>query len=302
MFVAITYCIKILVGISGGNNLSNVQNNIMNQWLQRPRHIEWEITLGLSGTRKPNVKGELITNLSYLDDQGEKWGDTYIKIIGQHYDDYAHWNSVSRLLPIGGSSLGKMFVPAPFSKRKLKGAAPGVTGLIGEVLVTVFLQSVLKLNPFDVAHLNDNRKAPDLCLDIEPGIISKLFITGNQVRPKKENILVANDIDKAVWNYPIPVECKSRRNNGDRQVRNAMLQLLEYWRQVPDMAGYGIYAQIEVNPITKIRLHLLAPKPLQITNVKKIITGNIVGTRLPSLPDEPTCSKFKSIIGGRLLG
>lgn len=278
------------------------RNTVMDQWLQRPRNIRWEMTLGLSGRRQPNVIGELITNLSYLDDQGEKWGDTYIRIVGQHYDDYAHWNSISTFLPIGGVISSRLFVPAPFAKRTYKGAAPGVTGLIGEVLVTVFLQTVLRLNPFDMAHLKDDRKAPDLCLDIDSSIIANVFRTNYPARSITENQRVADNIERAIWNYPIPLECKSRRNDGDRQARSAMTQILEYWRQIPDVAGYGIFAQIDVNPITRIRLHFFAPKASEINNVRNIITGNTLGTMLPTLPNDPTCSEFNRMIGVRLLG
>lgn len=154
----------------------------MNHWLLRSRSIEWELTFGLSGSRKPNIGGTLKTNLSYLDDQGEKWGDTYVKIVGQHYDDYSHWNNVSTLLPIGGGNSDRLFVPAPFSKRMYKGAAPGVTGLIGEVLVTVLLQTVFRLKPFDMAHLKDDRKAPDICLDIDSSIIANTIRTSVSVK------------------------------------------------------------------------------------------------------------------------
>lgn len=275
-------------------------NIAINRWLQRPQHIEWELTVGLNGRRRPNIGGRFITNLSYLDDQGEKWGDTYIKIVGQHFDDYAHWNNISTYLPIGGNTPGRLFVPAPFTQRIYKDAAAGVTGLIGEVLVTVFLQTVLKLNPLDMAHLKDDRKAPDICLDIDPTTIAFFIRSSHPLRPISENQNIANTISRAIWNYPIPLECKSRRENGDRQVRGAMLQLLEYWRNIPDIAGYGIFAQIDVNPTTKIRLHLLAPQQQEINNVRRIICGNV--GRLPALPVKPTYRTFHEMIGVRLLG
>lgn len=113
---------------------------------------------------------------------------------------------------------------------------------------------------------------------------------------------IADVIECAIWKYPIPLECKSRRNNGDRQAKSAVLQLLEYWRSIPDIAGYGIFAQIDVNPVTRIRLHFFAPKTMYINEIRSIVTGNTAGTTLPTLTDEPTCSEFNRIIGVRLLG
>jgi hypothetical protein len=252
--------------------------------------------MGLSGKRIPNIKGTFLTTLSYLDDQGDKWGDTYVMIVGQHFEDYANWNSISTLLPIGGTLATRNFVPSPFTKRSYKGAAPGVTGLIGEVLTTVFLQSVVNLNPFDMAHIMGDRKAPDFCLDIEPQLLSNLFRTSISLRDRAENEAIANHLDGIAWEQPLPLECKSRRENGDRQVRSAMLQILEYWRRVPVMAGYGIFVQVDVNPITKLRIHLLIPKNNQIDNIRRIINDSRI------LPEEPTIKDFNRNIGGRLLG
>ncbi|MHB9010477.1 MAG: hypothetical protein ACYC3E_00590 [Carboxydocellales bacterium] len=209
-------------------------NSILQYWLLKQRRIEWFFTLGLSGRRKPNIKGSFITTLSYLDDQGEKWGDTYIKAVGQHFDDYAHWNAVRMFLPIGGSGFSRVLIPKPFVRRRYKGAAPGVTGLIGEVLITVFLQNVLRLHPFDMAHLKDSPRlpTPDLCLDIQPNSLANLFNTAIYIRSVFENSMIASDLNSMSWNQPLPIECKSRRDFGNRQARAALLQLLEYWRKV----------------------------------------------------------------------
>lgn len=281
---------------------SSGANVVLNNWLLRPRRINWEITMGLSGRRKSNINGEFMTSLSYLDDQGEKWGDTYIKVVGQHYDDYAHWNSISYLLPIGGEHGLPNFVPRQFDKRRFKGAAPGVTGLIGEVLATVFFQQILNLGPYDIAHILDNHKAPDICLDIEPIIISDLFRTAHQNRSRYENNRIAQIIERCIWDQPLPVECKSRRNGGDRQIRSALLQLLAYWRKVPLMAGNGIYFQIDVEPLTRLRIHLLIPREEEIENIRLIVTGNVEDTGLPKLSAEPNFMEFMEKVGGRLLG
>ena len=277
-------------------------NAILLNWLQRPRNIEWFFTLGINGRRKPNVKGILNTTLNYLDDQGEKWGETYIKVIGQHYDDYSHWNSVRHLLPIGGTAGVTPFAPHPFIQRQYKEAAPGVTGLIGEVLVTVFLQKVLNLSMFEIAHLKSVEKAPDLCLDISPQVIANIFDNETPVRPPLQNALVSSEVSQFIWSEPLPVECKSRRGSGSRQLRSALLQLINYWRRVPSMAGYGIFAQIDVVPNTIIRFHLLAPKPNYASEVRRIITGEVSGTDLPTLPVKPTVVQFNEILGGKLLG
>lgn len=276
--------------------LSQSLNPILSDWLNRPRAIEWCVTMGLSGKRKPNIKGSFLTSLAYIDDQGDKWGDTYVMIVGQHFEDYAHWNSVSTLLPIGGRLGTRNFVPSPFTKRKYKGAAPGVTGLIGEVLTTVFLQNVINLNPFDMAHIMGDRKAPDFCLDIEPQLLSNLFRTSIHERDRAENEIIAAHLDGMIWEQPLPLECKSRRENGDRQVRSAMLQILEYWRRVPVMAGYGIFVQVDVNPITKLRIHLLIPRTHEIGNIRRIINDADI------LSEEPTIKDFDMHIGGKLIG
>lgn len=277
-------------------------NPILFDWLHRPRKIQWELTFGLDSRRQPNIRGEFVTNLAYLDDQGEKWGDAYIKIIGQHYEDYAHWDAVSTFLPVDGAMSNSLLIPNPFTIRDYKDTAPGVTGLIGEVLVTVLLQNVFLLNPYDMAHLRDDMKAPDMCLDIDPHVITDIFKSAIHVRPKDENMALADEINHASWSYPLPMECKSRRNTGKRQVRDAILQFLKFWENIPEMAGCGIFAQVDVNPATRIRLHLLTPKASEVDNVRKIVTGMTAGTELPVLPKEPTYEQFMDAIGGRLIG
>lgn len=276
--------------------LSQSSNPILSDWLNRPRDIEWCITMGLSAKRKPNIKGSFPTTLAYIDDQGDKWGDTYVMIVGQHYEDYAHWNSKSTLLPIDGTIGTRNFVPIPFTKRDYKGAAPGVTGLIGEVLTTIFLQNIINLNTFDMAHIMGDSKAPDFCLDIEPYLIGNLFRISVSERVKSQNEAIAAYLDNITWEQPLPLECKSRRENRDRQVRNAMIQILEYWRCVPVMAGNGIFVQVDVNPNTKLRIHLLLPKTDEIDNIRRIINDTSI------LPKKPTIKDFNLHLGGKLIG
>jgi hypothetical protein len=252
--------------------------------------------MGFNARRKPNIIGTLVTSLAYIDDQGDKWGDTYVKIVGQHYEDYAHWSSKCILFPIGGTPTSRIFVPSTFKQRKYKDAAPGITGLIGEVLTTIFLQNIIRIDPFDMAHIIGDNKAPDFCLDIEPRMLGNLFRTATHKRSKLENEAIADYLDSITWNKPLPLECKSRRGKGDRQVRKAMLQILEYWRHVPEMAGYGIFAQIDVNPDTKIRLHVLLPKPKEDDYIRRLISDSEI------LSEEPTIQEFEEYIGGRLIG
>lgn len=244
------------------------------------------------------------TTLGYLDDQGEKWGDTYIKVVGQHYDDYAHWEDVQQYLPIGGGVTSPVdFIPQQFNRRRYKGAAHGVTGLIGEVLVTVWLQKVLRLAADEMAHLLDNRKAPDICLDIEPSVLSRLIRNGDcETDLVGGNQQIAQRLEAAFWPAPLPVECKSRRGNGNRAVGDALRQLVAYWREVPDMAGYGIFADVQVVPETHIVLHLLAPKDSEALNVRSMVTGQVAGTGLTSLPTTVNYKVFQQFVGGRLLG
>jgi hypothetical protein len=273
--------------------------SLISQWLNKPRTINWAVKLGFNTRKKPLLTGSFSTTLSFLDDQGEKWGDTYVKVVGQHYDDYAHWSQVSQLLPIGGISNNlQTFVPNPFTGRQFKGAAPGVTGLIGEVLVTVFLQKEIGLSPLQIAHLMDNTKAPDLCLDIQPSTLARLFQKHSTNHSVKTLLTHLNGI---TWPSPLPMECKSRRDQGSRQIRTALHQLLAYWRQVPKMAGHGIIAQIDVLPQTIINLHLIIPKISELNNVQSIISGQGVQSNL-NLPTDPKISDFDRLLGGRIVG
>lgn len=275
-------------------------NTLILQWLNKPRTITWNVKLGVNTRKKPIISGSYTTTLSYLDDQGEKWGDTFVKVVGQHYDDYSHWSQVSQLLPIGGiTNHLQTFVPTPFTGRQFKAAAPGVTGLIGEVLVTTFLQKEINLNPFQIAHIMSNTKAPDLCLDIQPSTLTPLFqkkLTNTKIQT------IINQLNKLTWRNPLPIECKSRRDKGSRQIRAALIQLIEYWRQIPTMAGYGIIAQIDVVPQTVINFHLIMPKPSELINVQSIILGTVSGTTLNPLSNTPKITEFNQLLGGRIIG
>ncbi|OME30920.1 hypothetical protein [Paenibacillus odorifer] len=275
-------------------------NSLVLSWLSKPKIINWSIKLGVNTRKSPIVSGSFTTTLSYLDDQGEKWGDTYVKVVGQHYDDYAHWNHVSHLLPIGGiTNQLQTFVPSSFRGRQYKDAAPGVTGLIGEVLTTTFLQKEVGLKPFQMAHLKGNVKAPDLCLDIQPSMLIPLIQKAKNSSNKNE---LLNTLNNSSWHDPFPIECKSRRDKGNRQIRDALNQLISYWGKVTSMAGFGVIAQIDVIPTTNINLHLIIPKATELINVQKIILGDVRGTNLTPLPINPTISQFNSLLGGRIIG
>lgn len=280
--------------------------SLVTQWVQRPRTIHWRLYMGLNPKKKPVLEGSFATTLGYIDDQGEKWGDTYVKVVGQHYDDYAHWNDIQSLLPIGGQGTGTItYIPSPFTWRQYKGAAHGVTGLIGEVLVTLFLQRELKLKRNELAHLMDGIKGPDLCLDVESAVfVDLLRRPQNDPAIGQRNNTLAGDLEvSSNWLHPLPLECKSKRQNGgDRSVRDALQQLVAYWHEVKEMAGYGIFAQIDVTPVTMIHLHFLAPQRLEVDNVRKIITNDVAGTTLTALPPNPTYYQFQHYVGGRLLG
>lgn len=278
-------------------------SRVLSQWLQRPRPVEWRLILGLDWRSRPVSKGTFNTSLAYLDDQGEKWGGTYVKVVGQHFDDYSHWDAVESLLPLGGPGAPVTFVPRPFSWREVKGAAPGVTGLIGEVLITVFLQQVLRLSRNEVAHLKEDQTVPDLCLDIEPRAFAALVrIPTDSTRTDWANEQLATQIEQAVWSEPLPVECKSRRSIGARDVKDALRQLVAYWRRIPQMAGHGLFAQINVFPSTVLNLHLTIPAPAEAANVRAIITGQVADTGLVPLSEEPTYTEFQDLLGGRLIG
>lgn len=46
--------------------------NLISQWLNKPRTINWAIKLGFNTRKKPLLTGSFSTTLSFLDDQGEK--------------------------------------------------------------------------------------------------------------------------------------------------------------------------------------------------------------------------------------
>ncbi|MGO4182192.1 hypothetical protein AB4Z17_13490 [Paenibacillus sp. TAF43_2] len=170
--------------------------------------------------------------------------------------------------------------------------------MIGEVLVTVFLQKEIGLNPLQIAHLMDNTKAPDLCLDIQPSNLAPLL----QKHSTNQSVqALLKQLNGMTWNDPLPMECKSRRNQGTRQIRSALHQLLAYWRQVPMMAGHGVIAQIDVVPQTIINLHFIIPKTSELNNVRSIILGQGKHPSL-NLPTDPKISDFNRLLGGKIIG
>jgi len=126
----------------------------------------------------------------------------------------------------------------------------------------------------------DNKKAPDLCLNVNPDQIAQI------IEASTNSNLMIKILRNSIWSDPLPVECKSRRGKGDRQLRSALQQLVSYWKHVHDMAGYGIYAQIDIVPETVIKLHFLLPKISEINNVRKIILGDVAGTSLVTLSED----------------
>ncbi len=279
---------------SRGDIMSSNLINIVDQtWLARPRGSEWKLFLGVNSRRsKPIASGKYKVTLNYLDNQGNVWGETYIKAVGQHYDDYSNWTAKQPLLPLAYSSAVPTFVPKPYEGRMFKDAAPGVTGLIGEVVVTTFLQKVLKLNTFNIAHLKSNHtfQAPDFCLDIHPSVISNLLKHSNRSD-------LINHLASSQWLEPLPLECKGRKSLSINHARAALSQIITYWRNVPSMAGCGLFAQIDILPFTVINIHLLLPKISKAQEIRDIVLGN---TSIPTLSEYPTLNEFRRLIGGRL--
>lgn len=115
--------------------MGSFANPLYEQWLLSPRKVKWNVKLGLKTNVRAALSGSYTINLAYLDDQGDKWGESYIKYVGQHYEDYAHWSSIYTYAPLEGAISRR---PGTFSIRKYKDAAPGVTGTIGEVLTISF--------------------------------------------------------------------------------------------------------------------------------------------------------------------
>lgn len=278
---------------------------ILNDWFLQERKIEWTLTFGINSRVKPNIKGDFLCSPLYLDDQGKKWGDTHIRDIGKHYEEYSFWNEVSHLYPIGGHGNTARFEISNYTNRRYKGAAPGVTGLIGEVLVTTFLQKVLMLSPLEIAHLVPSKgtKAPDICLDIQPHVLANLLRDKTSLQFRQSNFQLANILESIVWSEPFPLECKSRRNDVDNHMRSALLQLLSYWDSIPEMSGYGMIAQIDVMPVTRLNLYLLFPKSTEILNVKNIIQTRYIDESNPlNTQRDPKLMDFKRALGGKLLG
>lgn len=235
-------------------------NTITNLWIHTAREFQWNVYLG---SRKNLVaQGKFNTSLSYLDNQGEKWGDTYIRNVGLHYDDYSNWDNKQRWYAIPRSSI---YVNSPYELRKYKDAAGGVTGLIGEVLTTIFLQKVMKIPPFQIAHIKQSSKikSPDLLVEISMSDIINLLSLGGEIDSnllKKLNTCYIND--------PIPLECKSRRYGATR-LRDALSQLIEYWTKVNCSIGYGIVVLVNLRPQTSLDLLLLLPQSGKQTDIIK---------------------------------
>lgn len=232
--------------MSGGNS-----NFITNLWIHMPREFQWNVFWG--NRNNLIAQGKFNTSLSYLDNQGEKWGDIYIRNEGLHYDDYSNWDSKQRWYAIPESSV---YVNSPYELRKYKDAAGGVTGLIGEVLTTIFLQKVMKVPPFRIAHIKQSSKikSPDLLVEISMSDIINLVSLGEKTDPNLLNILNTCSI-----NDPVPLECKSRRYGATR-LRDALSQLIDYWTAVNCSIGYGIVVLVNLRPQTSLDLLLFLPK------------------------------------------
>lgn len=273
-------------------------NKVQQAWFYKPRMITWKLYFGVNTRnyrrRAPIATGQYPVTLSYLDSQGDKWGETYIKAVGQHFDDYSNWNTRQFLYPLGSAtSKVPTFVPLAYEGRFFKEAAPGVTGLIGEVIDTTFFQKILRLRPFDIAHLKSSNtfQAPDFCLNIQPNKIADLL-------PASGNSNLKSHLLSLHWTEPLPVESKGRKDLRRNHARDALSQLITYWRKVPEMAGYGLFTQVDLLPNTAINVHVLAPKATEILNVRNIVSGNIT----PALQNNPTLDEFKRIIGVRMFG
>jgi len=237
-------------------------------WLHFPRVIDWKLYMGKK--RNLIVEGHFQSSLTYINNQGEKWGDTYIREVGMHYDDYANWDSRQRFHPIPASGI---YVNSPYELRLFKDAAGGVTGLIGEVLTVIFLQKSMNIPPYHIAHIKQTSKikSPDFLVQINQKEIYDL-ISGRAPQAK-----ILTEVSRCTIDTPMPIECKSRRN-GTTRLSSALMQLVDYWRVVNSSAGYGIAALINLVPQTSIDFLLFLPKPGEQKKIIKTIQSDFISS------------------------
>jgi hypothetical protein len=280
---------------------------ILKNWYAKGRKINWALHFGLEKKSVPAITGSFYVTPHYLDDQGEKWGDTHVQDIGKYFDEYSHWFNRQRMHPIGGTDGPPHFEINGFNIRQFKSAAHGVTGLLGEVLVTILFQDELNIKPNNIAFLSvGNEKTPDIVLDIEPSLFSNLIRSksdSSNYRLHKQNLTRASIIDSFNWEEPVPVECKSSRTEHSGDMRKALQQLLSYWSIIDSMAGIGLFAQINVIPTARIDLFLLVPENHQKQlDILRIARRDVWNTSLVRLSEDPLLHEIKEAIGGKFLG
>lgn len=236
-------------------------------WYDLPREFEWRLFLG--NHRRPVTNGMFVSSLSVISNLGEKWGDTYIRDVGLHYDDYSNWESKQRLYPIHGNNL---YINSEYELRKFKDAAGGVTGLIGEVLTVTFLQKILNIPPYHIAHIKQTSKmkSPDLLVQLKKeGLINAISFK------KYNNDEILTNLVNYPFSCPFPLECKSRRYGASR-LRDALIQLVDYWKIVNSSAGFGMVALINLIPKTSLDILVFLPRDNKQLDIMNVINSTLV--------------------------
>ncbi|MGZ4112320.1 MAG: hypothetical protein ACXVP5_07790, partial [Tumebacillaceae bacterium] len=120
-------------------------------FLTSSKPIRWRLVMGINNPLSV-AEGTFYTTLAHLDFRGMIWGESLILNIGQHHSVYE--GDISNIL------CGKL-EPNPtsdFKRHKLKKAASGITGGIGEVLLSLFFQHVLELSDCELSHIEATSK------------------------------------------------------------------------------------------------------------------------------------------------
>jgi len=236
-------------------------------WLHLPRQVTWNLYLG----NRVNLvaKGKFDVSLCHVNIQGDQWGDTYIRDVGLHYDDYSNWDSKQRLHAIPKSTV---YVTSPYELRKFKDAAGGVTGLIGEVLTTIFLQKVLRIPPYHIAHIKQSStiKSPDLLVQTDIANIKNLLSSSKYLADPD----LPDKLDIYSLTNPLALECKSRRNNTTR-LRDALVQLIDYWKAIHHSIGYGMVSLVDLKPQTHMDFLLFLPLNGKQSDILNIINSTL---------------------------
>ena len=129
----------------------------------------------------------------------------------------------------------------------------------------------MSIPPYHIAHIKQTSaiKSPDLLVQISVKDVINLISSANYGDPALLKALETYSLTN-----PLPLECKSRRYGATR-LRDALIQLIDYWKAVNDSAGYGAVALINLYPQTSMEILLFLPRYGKQGDIINIINNTI---------------------------